>query len=125
MKLRIKGDSLRLRIGPSELERLMESGRIEETVHFGLKDDARLTYALEIGDGDELAVRHEGTRVAVVLPPAMARAWAQGNDVGVYGRFAVSGGLLEIVVEKDWACLDKNDAEDADTFPNPNQGPTC
>jgi hypothetical protein len=125
MKLRIKGDSLRLRIAPSELLRLMEAGRIEETVHFGLEADARLTYALEVGGGGELAVRHQGTRVAVVLPEAIARAWAQGNDVGVYGSFAVSGGLLEIAVEKDWACLDKSDPENADTFPNPNEGANC
>jgi hypothetical protein len=125
MKLRIKGDSLRLRIAPSELLRLMEAGRIEETVHFGLEADARLTYALEVGVGGELAVRHQGTRVAVVLPAAIARAWAQGNDVGVYGSVAVSGGLLEIAVEKDWACLDKSDPENADTFPNPNEGASC
>ena len=124
MKLRIKGDSLRLRVGPAELQRLMETGRIEETIHFALEPDARLTYALEVGAGDALAVRHE-TEVAVVLPVEMARAWALGGDVGVYGELAVSSGRLEIAVEKDWACLDNNDGENADTFPNPNQGLSC
>jgi hypothetical protein len=125
MKLRIKGDSLRLRIGPSDFDQLMETGRIEETIHFGLEDDARLTYALEVGGGGELAVHREGTRVAVVLPAAIARAWAQGNEVGVYGSVPVSGGRLEIAVEKDWACLDRTDPDNADTFPNPNDGANC
>jgi hypothetical protein len=125
MKLRIKGDSLRLRIGPSELERLTGVGQIEETVHFGLDDNARLTYALEIGGDAELAVRHEGTRIVVILPRGSARIWARGNDVGVYGSVAVSGGSLEVAVEKDWACLDRSDAEDADTFPNPKDGASC
>jgi hypothetical protein len=122
MKLRIKGDSLRLRVGPAEMARLMETGRIEETIHFGLEDDARLTYALEVAGVDAMTVRHEGMRVAVVLPMASARDWAQGNDVGVYGRVGLRSGWLEIAVEKDWACLDKRDGEKADTFPNPKQG---
>jgi hypothetical protein len=123
MKLRINGDSLRLRVGPSELARLMETGRIEETIRFGLEDEARLTYALEVGGVDALSVRHKGTRVAVILPSKSAWAWANGGDVGVYGSVGVLNGQLEIAVEKDWACLDKSDGENADTFPNPKQGP--
>jgi hypothetical protein len=122
MKLRIKGDSLRLRVAPSEVVWLMETGRIEETIHFGMEEDARLTYALEVADMDAIAVRHEGTRVAVVLPAAMARRWAEGVEVGLYGGVGVSSGWLEIAVEKDWACLDKSDGENADAFPNPKQG---
>ncbi len=125
MKLRIKGDSLRLRVGPSEIARLMEKGRVEETIHLGLEDDKRLTYALEVGDVGGIAVRHEGTRVAVILPTGSARAWAQGADVGVYGSVGVSSGRLEIAVEKDWACLDKSEGEDAETFPNPKMGGSC
>jgi hypothetical protein len=125
MKLRIKGDSLRLRIAPSELTRLMETGRIEETVHFGLKEDARLTYALEHAGVEVLTVRHEGTQVAVVLPTAMARGWADGDGVGLYGSVVTASGLLDVAVEKDWACLDRDDAENADTFPHPNLGTNC
>jgi hypothetical protein len=125
MKLRIKGDSLRLRVGPSELERLIKVGRIEETIHFGLEEDARLTYALEVGGEDPIAVRHEGTRVAVILPAAEVREWARSEEEGVYGEVAISGGQLEIAVEKDWACLDKSDGDNADTYPNPHEGASC
>lgn len=125
MKLRIKGDSLRLRVAPSELERLMRTGRIEETVHFGVEDDAQLTYALELAWVDAIAVRHQDTRVAVVLPTAAAQAWNSGNDVGLYGDVALPHGRLEIAVEKDWACLDKGEGENVDTFPNPNLGASC
>jgi hypothetical protein len=125
MKLRIKGDSLRLRVAPTEVARLIETGRVEETIHFGLENDARLTYALEFASVDAIAVRYEGARVAVVLPSAMARGWAEGDDVGLYGSVEVSSGRLEIAVEKDWACLDKSDAGNADTFPNPNLGANC
>jgi hypothetical protein len=122
MKLRIMGQSLRLRVGPMELTRLMGTGRIEETIHFGLEEGSQLTYALEVGGEEPIAVRHEGSQVAVILPKAAAANWAQGEGVGLYGRVDVQGGRLEIAVEKDWACLDRSDGENADTFPNPKQG---
>lgn len=125
MKLRIKGDSLRFRVAPSDVSRLMETGQVEDTIHFGPSDDARLTYALELADQGEIAVRYETARVTVVLPAAMARIWAEGTDVGVYGSVPVATGRLEIAVEKDWACLDKSEVENADTFPNPRQGANC
>ena len=122
MKLRIKGDSLRLRVSPSDMARLMEAGRVEETIHFGIAEEARLTYALQHApDVHALATRYEKGQVAVLLPTERARAWAEGADVGVYGAVSVAGGQLEIAVEKDWACLDKSDADNQDTFPNPGK----
>lgn len=48
MKLRIKGDSLRLRVSRSELDRVLAGGRVEETIHFGTASEAKFTYALEV-----------------------------------------------------------------------------
>ncbi len=47
MKLRINGHSLRLRVSRSEVEYLLQNGRIEDTIYFGVDQEARLTYALE------------------------------------------------------------------------------
>jgi hypothetical protein len=47
MKLRIKGNSLRLRVSRSELVRFQAGVRIEETIHFTPAPEAKLTYALE------------------------------------------------------------------------------
>jgi hypothetical protein len=59
------------------------------------------------------------------VPTESARAWAEGDEVGVYGGVAVATGRLEIAIEKDWACLDKGEQENADTFPNPKLGSSC
>lgn len=129
MKLRIKGDSLRFRITPSEMQRLVDAGRIDETVHFAA--EAKLTYALEQGNAAELTLRYTPGEVAVVLPAAQARRWAQSDEVGIYGTADLPTGIVELTVEKDWACLDKNDKSDKsdprdeDAFPNPNEGVTC
>jgi hypothetical protein len=108
------------------MARLMESGRIEETIHLGVGDDARLTYALEVSaTAAETTVRHQPREIAVIVPAASARAWAAGNDVGIYAGVAVSASVLEVAVEKDFACLDQGAAENRDKFPNPHEGRKC
>lgn len=126
MKLRIKGNSLRLRISPSEMTRLLEAGRVEETIYLGVDAGARLTYALEhAAQAPPMSVRYRPQEVTVVVSSQNAQRWATGQDVGLYGRSDSSHGPLELSVEKDFACLDKSDAENADRFPHPNQGAVC
>ena len=129
MKMRIKGDSLRLRISPSEMAGLLHSGRIEETIHFGPEQDAKLTYALQTGSDpsageDAITVRYRPREIAVVVPAMQIRAWADGAETGIYA--AVDNGVaqLDLAIEKDFACLDRHDG-DNDTFPNPKQGTVC
>ena len=95
MKLRIKGNSLRLRITPSELNRLLETGRIEETIHFASGENARLTYALEhAADASSIGVRYSPQEVALVLSSRDVRRWAGAQDVGLYAEVPTSHGPL-------------------------------
>jgi hypothetical protein len=125
MKLRVKGDSLRLRITPSEMRSFLDQGRIADTIHFAAGSDARFTYALEHGPAPEIVLRYQHPEAVVVIPTAQAQAWADGGEVGIYAEVPNGNGTLEISVEKDWACLDGSETENADTFPNPQQGATC
>jgi hypothetical protein len=126
MKLRIKADSLRLRLGPSEILRLLEDGRVAEGIHFGVQPDAALTYALELSNsGDALSLRYEPGQLTVLVPREQACAWAAGDDVGIVGEMSVGAGSLTLLVEKDFACIDGPGEENADTFPNPKAGAVC
>lgn len=126
MKLRIKGNSMRLRISPSEMTRLLATGRVEETIQFGTDDDAKLTYALEHGPlVGEMTLRHKGQTVAVVISTQCAQEWADSDQVGMYGVISVGQDRLELAVEKDFACLDKSEGENRDTYAHPNQGTPC
>jgi len=123
MKLRIRGNSLRLRISQTEMQRLLTDGAIADTICFGSAPDARLTYVLtHRAAEDELGVEYRQQTVSVVLSTRAATAWAQGDEVGVYGSAATANGPLEVMVEKDYACLDGNDPVDQDAFPNPQAG---
>ena len=126
MKLRIQGNSLRLRVTPSEMARLLENGRIEEAIHFAGDENARLVYALEQScEAKGISVRYAPGELAVIVSSDRARGWAQSHDIGLYEKMRTNHGVLDVAIEKDFACLDKSDAENIDTFPHPKQGSIC
>jgi NOL1/NOP2/fmu family ribosome biogenesis protein len=126
MKLRIKGNSLRLRVSPSEMARLLQDERIEETIHFGEREDEQLTYALELGlVGQIVSIRYQSREITVLLSTEAAHEWAQGDHVGIAGDLSVGDGRLELLVEKDFACLDRREKESEDRFPHPKTGAVC
>jgi hypothetical protein len=127
MKLRIKENSLRYRVSRSDLVRLMQSGRIEETIRFAPQPDATLTYALECPSAQkEMPVRYQVQKVTVLLSLEEARRLSEGDEVGLYYTCDFGDGeVLELVVEKDFACLKDTDADNEDAFPNPNHGVVC
>jgi hypothetical protein len=127
MKLRIKGNSLRLRVSRSELARFQAEGRIEETIHFSADPEATLTYTLESALGPSpVTVRYGSRELTVILSQDRARIWEAQSEVGVYANLDLGpAGSLEVAVEKDFACLDRRDDDNADTFVNPVAGAAC
>jgi len=127
MKLRIKGNSLRLRVSRSELARFQAGGRIEETIHFTAAPEATLTYALESAlKPSPVTVRYGSREVTVILSKDRASIWGEQCEVGVYTTLDMGpAGSLEVVVEKDFACLDRSDENNSDAFANPLAGATC
>jgi tRNA A58 N-methylase Trm61 len=127
MKLRISGNSVRLRVRRSELAKLMAGERVAETVHMGSGDAAALTYALLTEAGSTgVRLRYERSEIVVLLPQEEANVWAATDQVGIYASIDVNPhGSLEVIVEKDFACLDLSDAENVDTFPNPELDAAC
>lgn len=118
MKLRIRDDSLRLRLGRSEVERLAAEGLVEAAMHVG--PGQRLRYAVE--RDDTLAapvVRLQGSDLVVGLPAAVVERWVSSEDVSIEGTQTFEGRALAILVEKDFQCLIPRTGRDTDAFPNP------
>jgi len=125
VKLRIQGNSLRLRVSRTDLARLLETGVLEETLYFGREEGAELTYVLT-RDSSRRAVDVESSpqRVAVILPGEAVRAWSSTDQVGISAEVDLGvRGTLSVLVEKDFACLDGS--SDADTFTNPLAAHVC
>jgi hypothetical protein len=127
MKLRISGNSIRLRLLRSEVAAFLETGRIEDKIYFASGDDAHMIYALEHEAGlTDVAVRHRRSEVIVVVSTQQAAAWVETDQVGIYSAVDLGRhGKLSVTVEKDFACLDLSDADNHDTFDNPQIGTVC
>jgi len=127
MKLRIKGNSLRLRISRSEVVRLLAGDCLEETIHFAPAANARFSYSLR-KDPSVTAptVKHTDCRVEILLPVDRAHTWGLTDQVGIAEEISLGDlGTLALLIEKDFACLDRSDEENKDTFPNPMSGTYC
>jgi hypothetical protein len=127
MKLRIKGNSLRLRVSRSELERFLQGERVDEMIHFTADSGAYLTYALQFtSQAASVRVQYEPHSMTVLVSEEQAKLWGEENEVGIYTSIDIgNAGLLEVIIEKDFACLDRSDEENADAFANPHAGSVC
>ena len=110
MKLRIRGNSIRLRIDRGEVDRLAE-GRIEDSISFG--GEARLAYTLEVRPQQApLAATFDGGQIRVFLSSVEAERLRGTEDVSVENEQPIDGGVLRLLVEKDFACLTPRFGED-------------
>ena len=116
MKLRIRGNSLRLRLLQSEVAKLETSGKVSEEISFGT---SKLTYALQISDQSQnLSADFIKNEIVVSVPEKIVRDWAESNKVGLETIQKISENEdLKILVEKDFACSSRpNDADNADAY---------
>ncbi len=118
MKIRILGNSLRLRLNVPEVQEIMESGKVSDHIGFG---DSQLYYSLRFMEQDHISATFDGSEITVYLPLQDGRRWATTDQVGLEGRQQLKGSeTLKILVEKDFTCLIPREAEDAGKlFPNP------
>lgn len=127
MKLRIRGNSVRLRLTRGEVEQFGKTGLVEDTVEFGFEPHQRFVYALSAADADNPTAVFENNRMTVSVPKRIAEEWVRTNQVGIRAEQTIAAGrTLGILVEKDFACLEERAGEDeSDAFPHPLSGELC
>jgi len=122
MKLRIRGNSLRLRLLRGEIERFGKTGCLAETIQFGA---AQLAYSLEMrSEAQTINARFADNQITVIIPESVARNWIESEQVGLTGEQQIENNapenVLKITIEKDFVCLErKDDPDNTDAFPHP------
>jgi len=123
MKLRIRDNSIRLRLTQSEVRAMATDGLVSATVEF--PGGVRLTYCVESSPAcvDPVA-QFANAELSVRLPQSWVRQWVDSDEVSISSEQRLDqGGVLSIAVEKDFACLSPREGEDeSDMFPHPQQG---
>lgn len=124
MKIRIQGNSIRLRLKQEEVATLAETGSVEDRLKFGPEDSQHLIYRLLAADVPAINTSFNHGVIVVEVPEEDAKTWIWSNRVGFEQDVKVDGESIRILVEKDFKCLEERPGED-DLFPNPNAGKSC
>jgi len=123
MKIRIKGNSVRIRLSRPEVDRFCAEGYLEDKTDFG---NSALIYALQGIEGiPGLSADFAEGRIVMYVPADIQKEWAANETVGYNNTLDLSSGSsLFLLLEKDFKCIDAPSYEDqSDNYDNPHQ--TC
>lgn len=119
MKIRIKGNSVRLRLTKTEIDTFKATGFLKEETQFGT---GTFFYALKRDESaSELKANYSDNCITVLVPAAMHDEWTNSDVVGYENKYATTASTsLFILIEKDFVCLDNTFEDQSDNYPNPN-----
>lgn len=112
MKLRLRANTIRLRLLKGEVDRLAQGETILET----LPTPVPFHFQVIPSEVEDLLASFDSSSLDINVPRDWAHHWPASDEVG---RSATSQGI-EILIEKDWACTTPRLQDDNDgTYPNP------
>ncbi len=126
MKLRIRENTLRFRLGRSEVETFDQTGAIGDNVRFGLgKND--FGYVLEKTPDSNFSASFADGIIVVRVPASDANTWASSDEVSLAGTYLTDEhSEIRILIEKDFVCLNAhNDEDQSDRYPHPKGDAAC
>ena len=118
MKVRIKGNSVRYRLGKSEVEKFGQTGElIESTETLG----ETFIYQLIRANVPHLQVQFQQQTLSFYVPESIASEWVQTERIGFEYRMPLPNGKEGfLLLEKDFVCIDNTFEDQSDNNPNPN-----
>lgn len=115
MKIRINGDSIRMRLSPEEVESLVSKGSIIDHCSF---PSGRLTYGVLSSNGNAIDVEYVANEIKVIIPKTDLHDWDTNERVGF--EHTTEEGLF-LLIEKDFKCLKPRKHEsETHLYPNPS-----
>ena len=73
MKLRINGNSIRLRLTQSEVAEFAETGKLEERIEFGGESNRHLSYTIVAeNQAEKIYGKFDNEQISIIIPPDIA-----------------------------------------------------
>ena len=121
MKLRIHGNSIRIRLTQTEVKRLAAGERIEQMTEFSA--GSALVSSIEAASNISSPNASFGDgRITLRVPFERVRKWAQSDEVGIESNQPIGRERdLQLLIEKDYECLHSRAQGELDAFPNPRK----
>tara|TARA_R110002126_G_scaffold5_5_gene82 strand:+ start:576 stop:950 length:375 start_codon:yes stop_codon:yes gene_type:complete len=118
MKIRIQGNSVRYRLTRSEVATLKQDGYYKEQTAFNGKN---FTYAVAAKENiSNLQAEFQGDTITLFLPKNESIKWPDNERVGYENKMVLNNGqVLNLLLEKDFVCLDERTEDQSDNYPNP------
>jgi hypothetical protein len=118
MKIRIRGNSVRIRLSKSEVTLFAKEGYVEERTEFA---NSSLVYTVKSSEGETLFADFVDGNITLYVPLNMLQQWASTDMVGMdYNMPLPNGRQLYLLIEKDFKCIDAAVTEDqSDMYENP------
>lgn len=119
MKLRVRHNSIRFRLGRTEVERLWQGLECRERICF--PGNQQLEYVIQPSSSSTITALLLGQIISVEIPRHDLAEWCASERVGLCAEIAVPHHApLQVLIERDFRCLDPAISEDqSDTFDNP------
>lgn len=122
MKLRIKGNSIRIRLSRTEVDTLAKDNYLEERTEFA---NTAFIYALQAKAGiSGLEAGFSENKLTMYVSTELVTEWPTNNTVGFDNKWdAGNKKSLFLLLEKDFKCIDNAMEDQTDNYENPNK--TC
>ena len=119
MKIRIKGNSIRLRPTKTDIQNLKNIGKVEEKTVLG--SNQIFQYSLEKNENlENLKATFENSKISVFLPKKEWETLVNTDEITVNGHQENGEeGNLFLLIEKDLKCLDTTFEDQSDMYENP------
>ena len=119
MKIRIRENTLRIRITQSELKQIAVGELVFSTIKF--PGGTKLSYGLYPSVKESTSIRYQQNNIEIELGQLDQATLRDEQSVGIQSVHQAGEHTLELLIEKDFSCLHLRAKEDYDTFPNPNK----
>lgn len=118
MKIRIKGNSIRLRLTKTDVSDLKEKGLVREKTVFN--NETVFNYALFIdAKSEEINAKYAEKTIEIFLPEKEAKILTDSQEITVKNsQYNGEEGGLFILIEKDLQCLDTTSEDQSDMYEN-------
>jgi hypothetical protein len=122
MKIRINGNSVRIRLSRSEVDRFGKEGLLQESTDFG---NGSLLYSMQSKkDINGLEASFSDSKITMYVPANVISEWVSTEKVGFDNYMDIGNGKqLFLLLEKDFKCIDNSMEDQSDNFENPHK--TC
>ncbi|MBK8502519.1 MAG: hypothetical protein IPL46_10055 [Saprospiraceae bacterium] len=121
MKLRLKDNTMRIRLSMTEVDALIKTGQISATTVF--PGSNALTTEIVLEEVDSVEVSLKNSKITISIPSHLLSRWNIDSQVGHQWQIAIGKDhFMDLYLEKDFRCLTERRGEDQTAlYPNPGE----